>query len=174
MHGLACYPAGPTILNTKVRRHPRASPILDIGICRNSVIMPRLHLARVGVMAAVGRFAAADAGLYAQNSRVVVRTARHGLEIGEVLAPPDDVSDTAEVDGTIVRAMTVEDRLLEATSVQEQPGRLPGVPAAFGRARPLGMLDGRGTFVRRPDARVLFPRPRRRGRAVHRRTGRDL
>jgi len=75
--------------------------------------MARLHLARVGVMAAVGRFAAADAGLYPRNTRVIVRTAR-GLEIGEVLAPPDELGDAVDSDGTILRVMTIEDRLLES------------------------------------------------------------
>ena len=64
-------------------------------------------------MAAVGRFAAADAALYSRDTRVIVRTVR-GLEIGAVLAPPEDFGTTAERDGTILRVMTIEDRLLEA------------------------------------------------------------
>jgi hypothetical protein len=75
--------------------------------------MARLHLARVGAMAAVGRFAAADAGLYPRHSRVIVRTAR-GLEVAEVLAPPDELGDSTDSDGMILRAMTIEDRLLES------------------------------------------------------------
>jgi cell fate regulator YaaT (PSP1 superfamily) len=75
--------------------------------------MARLHLVRVGAMGAVGRFAVADAALYPRSARVIVRTAR-GLEIGEVLAPPDDVGDSVDNDGTILRAMSIEDRLLES------------------------------------------------------------
>ena len=75
--------------------------------------MARLHLVRVGAMSAVGRFAAVDANLYPRAARVIVRTAR-GLEIGEVLAPPDDESERVDSDGVILRTMTVEDRLLES------------------------------------------------------------
>jgi cell fate regulator YaaT (PSP1 superfamily) len=67
----------------------------------------------VGAMAAVGRFAAVDAALYPRGARVILRTAR-GLEIGEVMSPPDDLRGTSDGDGTILRAMTVEDRLLES------------------------------------------------------------
>jgi len=75
--------------------------------------MSRLHLVRVGALGAVGRFAAADAGLFSRDTRVVTRTER-GLELGTVLAPPDDHVDPALQDGTILRAMTIEDRLLES------------------------------------------------------------
>lgn len=64
-------------------------------------------------MGSVGRFRAADPVAYARGARVITRTAR-GLEIGEVLAPPDDASEPTESDGTILRSMSVEDRLLEA------------------------------------------------------------
>ena len=136
--------------------------------------MPRLHLARVGVMAAVGRFAAADAGLYARNSRVVVRTVR-GLEIGEVLAPPDDVSDTAEVDGTIVRAMTVEDRLLEARLSKNSRAAYLACQqrlAELGRSECL--MDVEHLFDGRTLVFYFLGHVAPRGRAVHRRTGRDL
>ena len=43
-------------------------------------------------MGQVGRFAAVDAVRYPRHSRVIVRT-RRGLEIGEVLSPPDDAND---------------------------------------------------------------------------------
>ena len=74
--------------------------------------MSRLHLVRVGTMGVVGRFDAAEAGLYTRHARVVVRTAR-GLEIGEVLAPPEELGSANDHEGTILRAMTIEDRLLE-------------------------------------------------------------
>ena len=63
-------------------------------------------------MSQVGRFAAIDAVRYPRRSRVIVRT-RRGLEIGEVLAPPD-ADDSATADGAILRGMTVEDELLGA------------------------------------------------------------
>jgi hypothetical protein len=75
--------------------------------------MSRSHLVRVGALGVVGRFDTAEADLYPRHARVVVRTGR-GVEIGEVLAPPEQQSETATSDGTILRAMTIEDRLLES------------------------------------------------------------
>ena len=81
--------------------------------------MTGVHLVRVGAMADVGAFGSADATRYPRDSRVIVRT-RRGLEIGQVLTPPDDIAPLASnavvatIDGTIVRGMTVEDGLLEA------------------------------------------------------------
>ena len=65
-------------------------------------------------MGQVGRFAAVDALRYPRRSRVIVRT-RRGLEIGDVLSPPDERDDSrAFADGDILRRMTVQDELLEA------------------------------------------------------------
>jgi cell fate regulator YaaT (PSP1 superfamily) len=65
-------------------------------------------------MGQVGRFAAFDAVRYPRHSRVVVRT-RRGLEIGDVLTPPDDRDeDRTFADGEILRGMTVQDDLLHA------------------------------------------------------------
>jgi cell fate regulator YaaT (PSP1 superfamily) len=65
-------------------------------------------------MGQVGRFAAVDAVRYPRHSRVVVRT-RRGLEIGDVLAPPDDRDEERTFeDGEILRGMTVQDDLLHA------------------------------------------------------------
>jgi cell fate regulator YaaT (PSP1 superfamily) len=84
--------------------------------------MSRYHLIRVGAMGQVGRFAAVDAVCYPRHSRVIVRT-RRGLEIGDVLAPPDDRSDAGDevhddgsafADGDLLRGMTIEDELLSA------------------------------------------------------------
>jgi cell fate regulator YaaT (PSP1 superfamily) len=80
--------------------------------------MSRFHLIRVGAMGLVGRFAALDAMRYPRHSRVIVRT-RRGLEIGDVLAPPDDFDGTRDdertfADGDLLRGMTVEDDLLQA------------------------------------------------------------
>ncbi len=76
--------------------------------------MSRYHLVRVGALGQVGRFAAVDAVRYPRHNRVIVRT-RRGLEIGRVLAEPDDRDDGRTfADGDILRGMTVEDDLLEA------------------------------------------------------------
>jgi cell fate regulator YaaT (PSP1 superfamily) len=65
-------------------------------------------------MGQVGRFAAVDAVRYPRHSRVVVRTKR-GLEVGDVLSPPDEREDArAFADGEILRGMTVQDDLLQA------------------------------------------------------------
>jgi cell fate regulator YaaT (PSP1 superfamily) len=76
--------------------------------------MSRFHLVRVGAMGQVGRFAAVDALRYPRHSRVIVRT-RRGLEIGDILSPPDDRDDSRTfADGDIIRRMTVQDELLQA------------------------------------------------------------
>lgn len=76
--------------------------------------MPRFHLIRVGAMGQVGRFTAVDAVRYPRHSRVIVRT-RRGLEVGSVLAEPDEADDgRAFADGDLLRGMTIEDELLEA------------------------------------------------------------
>lgn len=75
-------------------------------------------------MGQVGRFAAVDALRYPRHSRVIVRT-RRGLEIGEVLTPPDDRDDIREdgrafADGDLLRGMTIEDELLYARLEQHR------------------------------------------------------
>ena len=98
------------------------------------------HLVRVGALGHVGRFPAPDGIRYPRGTRVVCRTAR-GLELGEVLsnAPPaesdlsvpkwaDGLSKAAESgspvaetgspvaasDGSLVRALTSEDELVQS------------------------------------------------------------
>jgi cell fate regulator YaaT (PSP1 superfamily) len=79
--------------------------------------MPGCHLVRVGSVGHVGRFVAVDSSRYPRRSRVIVRTSR-GLEIGEVLTPPPDLSRSdepdAEIDGRILRGMTDSDELLSS------------------------------------------------------------
>ena len=70
-----------------------------------------MYLVRVGAMGHIGRFTPADAFHYDRGRRVIVRTQR-GLEIGEVLAQVDSEAQV-EGDGPLLRAMTVEDDLLE-------------------------------------------------------------
>jgi PSP1 C-terminal conserved region len=76
--------------------------------------MSRYHLIRVGAMGQVGRFVAVDSVRYPRRSRVVVRTKR-GLELGDVLSPPDDRDDNRSfADGDLLRGVTVQDELLQA------------------------------------------------------------
>jgi cell fate regulator YaaT (PSP1 superfamily) len=64
-------------------------------------------------MGQVGRFAAVDAVRYPRRSRVVVRT-RRGVELGEVLATPDERDDGHSfADGDLLRGVTVQDELLQ-------------------------------------------------------------
>lgn len=69
------------------------------------------HLVRVGLFGHVGRFSSSDGVRYMRRSSVICRTTR-GLEIGEVLA--DEEANGSEVDGVILRRVTVEDQLILA------------------------------------------------------------
>ena len=73
----------------------------------------RQHLVRIGALGHVGRFTAVDAVRYprAQPSR---GAHPRGLELGEVLAPPDGSPEGDTADGSIVRGVTAEDELLAA------------------------------------------------------------
>jgi cell fate regulator YaaT (PSP1 superfamily) len=71
------------------------------------------HVVRYGRLGHVGHFVAADAVRYPRRSRVVIRSPR-GLEIGEVLAQPEDEASVIDPDGQILRRMTIQDDLLEA------------------------------------------------------------
>lgn len=74
---------------------------------------PTDHLIRVGAMGHIGRFVSIDQNCYARRTDVIVRT-RRGLEVGRVLdAAPQGVSPEG-ADGEILRAMTLEDRLIAA------------------------------------------------------------
>jgi cell fate regulator YaaT (PSP1 superfamily) len=75
--------------------------------------MAQHHLVRIGALGTVGRFTAVDATHYPRHTRVIVRTGR-GLELGEVLAAPTDEVTSARADGSILRAVTVQDELLAA------------------------------------------------------------
>ncbi len=69
------------------------------------------HLVRWSAMGHVAAFSSADTARYPRGTRVVLRTER-GLELGEILAPQAE-SPTAPRAGTIIRAMTEQDHLLE-------------------------------------------------------------
>jgi len=81
-------------------------------------------IVRFGVLGHVGRFVPLDGRPYPRGTEVVCET-RRGLEIGKILAGVEaapaldaagkgagDVPSTISNDGTIVRAVTTEDRLL--------------------------------------------------------------
>src|SRR4051794_14534725 len=118
-----------------------------------AVSMPRFHLIRVGAMGQVGRFAAVDAVRYPRHSRVIVRT-RRGLEVGDVLAPPDDRDDSHTfADGDLLRGVTVQDELLQARLEKNRQEAYAacstmlaesGVSAALVDVEPL--FDGQGLF----------------------------
>jgi cell fate regulator YaaT (PSP1 superfamily) len=104
-------------------------------------------------MGQIGRFMAVDAVRYPRHSRVIVRT-RRGLEIGEVLAPPDDnANGLANADGDLLRGMTIEDELLVARLEKHRQAAYQacvklladsGVPAVLVDVEHL--FDGRGLF----------------------------
>jgi cell fate regulator YaaT (PSP1 superfamily) len=70
------------------------------------------HYVRIGLLGNVGCFAAADAQRYARGTRVICRTSR-GLEVGDVLAPLEEVAGGG-LDGALLRRVTVEDDLILA------------------------------------------------------------
>jgi cell fate regulator YaaT (PSP1 superfamily) len=104
-------------------------------------------------MGQVGRFAAVDALRYPRHSRVIVRT-RRGLEIGDVLSPPDDRDDSRTfADGDILRRMTIQDELLQARLEKHRQDAYDacaallhksGIPAVLVDVEHL--FDGQGLF----------------------------
>jgi cell fate regulator YaaT (PSP1 superfamily) len=93
------------------------------------------HLVRVGALGAIGRFTSVDATVYPRYTPVIVRTGR-GLEVGEVLAPPDESNDVAAGDGSLLRRLTVEDQLLLA---RLQRNRDEALAACTDRLREAGL-----------------------------------
>jgi hypothetical protein len=104
-------------------------------------------------MGQVGRFAAVDSVRYPRHSRVVLRT-RRGLEVGDVLSPPDDRDESRDfADGEILRGMTVQDDLLQARLEKHRQAAYAacttmlgdsGVPAVLVDVEHL--FDGQGLF----------------------------
>jgi hypothetical protein len=104
-------------------------------------------------MGQVGRFAAVDAVRYPRRSRVIVRT-RRGLEVGDVLSPPDDTEDGRTfADGELLRGVTVQDDLLLARLEKNRHAAYAacsamlaenGVPAVLVDVEHL--FDGQGLF----------------------------
>ena len=104
-------------------------------------------------MGQVGRFAAVDAMRYPRHARVIVRT-RRGLEIGEVLAPPDERDDGRSFpDGDLLRGMTVEDELLSARLEKHRHDAYDACATLLAQHQPSAALvdvehlfDGQGLF----------------------------
>jgi len=109
------YARGKPPWDDATQRGPRgcAPGILRHRIAHSNHSMGRQHLVRVGSLGHIGRFTAVDAVRYPRHARVVVRTGR-GLELAEVLAPPDDEPEQTSADGSILRGVTPEDELLQA------------------------------------------------------------
>ena len=108
--------------------------------------MSNEHLVRIGVMGLVGRFRAVDATRYRRGWRVVVRT-RRGMELGHVLSVADPMATESDVDGQILRVMTVEDELL-AERIERDRRKACDACAAF--------LDERGIAAVLVDVEHLF------------------
>jgi hypothetical protein len=115
--------------------------------------MSHYHLVRVGAMGQVGRFAAVDAVRYPRRSRVVVRT-RRGLELGEVLSPPEDSDDGRTFsDGDLLRGVTVQDELLQARLERNRQEAYAACAAMLADSQTSAVLvdvehlfDGQGLF----------------------------
>jgi cell fate regulator YaaT (PSP1 superfamily) len=110
------------------------------------------YLVRVGSMGSIGRFRAADATGYRRGVRVIARTDR-GLEIGEVLSDDEQAgTDGAASDGTILRPMSVEDRLLEARLESRRDEAFEACAAEVAdRSLPVTLMDLEHLF----DGRTL-------------------
>jgi cell fate regulator YaaT (PSP1 superfamily) len=103
-------------------------------------------------MGLVGRFRAVDAVSYPRHRRVIVRT-RRGLEIGEILAPPNGDGDPDNTDGDILRGVTVEDELLQARLEKHRQEAYQACAALLAEHRVPAVLvdvehlfDGQGLF----------------------------
>jgi len=99
----------------------------------------RQHLVRVGALGHVALFTAVDAVRYPRLARVVVRTGR-GLELGEVLAGPDESAEPAPSAGSIVRGVTIEDQLLEARLLKNSQAAFEACTARLSAARSSAVL----------------------------------
>jgi cell fate regulator YaaT (PSP1 superfamily) len=111
----------------------------------------RQHLVRVGALGHVGRFTAVDAVRYPRHTRVVVRTGR-GLELGEVLVPPEGADDGA-ADGSILRGVTPEDQLLAARLEKHRQAALEACSARLVELQlPAVLMDVEHLF----DGRTLL------------------
>ena len=104
-------------------------------------------------MGQVGRFAAVDSMRYPRRSRVIVRT-RRGLEVGDVLSPPDDRDDGRSFpDGELLRGVTVQDELLQARLERNRQEAYEACATMLAESRTSAVLvdvehlfDGQGLF----------------------------
>ena len=73
--------------------------------------MRPIHFVRVGVLGHVGRFVGIDQTIHPRGRRVICRT-RRGTEVGEVLSSSVSENRYESADGSLLRAVTVEDDLV--------------------------------------------------------------
>lgn len=105
-----------------------------------------LHLVRAGALGQIGGYLAAEAVAYPRASRVVLRTGR-GLELGEVLCPPDGESlesqmSDVEACGTILRRVSIEDELLEARLLKNRQSALEACTRCIDeKGLPITLMD---------------------------------
>jgi cell fate regulator YaaT (PSP1 superfamily) len=107
--------------------------------------MSRVHFVRFGLHGHLGRFVSSEAVRHRRGARVLVRSSR-GLELGQVLATPED-EPAAEIDGALVRGVTIEDELLAARLERD---RVAAVDDCQRR------LDAAGIPALLLDAELLF------------------
>lgn len=125
-------------------------------------VQNRQHLVRVGALGTIGQFTSVDAVRYPRGTRVVVRTGR-GLEIGEVLAEPEDgrsadletepAVEHGHSDGSILRGVTIEDDLLLARLERNRAEAYEACARRLAELdQPVALMDVEQLF----DARTLI------------------
>ena len=92
---------------------PNGEPRTTFPKLEGLTLPNHIHYVRVGVLGHIGRFRAIDGQIHPRGRRVICRTQR-GLELGEVLKPAGSDQNPLNTDGSLLRAVTVEDDLLIA------------------------------------------------------------
>lgn len=104
--------------------------------------MQRTHVVRFGTLGHVGRFASTVHDPLPRGLRVVVQTGR-GIETGEVLTLAETTqTDESNIDGTLLRAMTSEDELLDARLQQNRQAAIEQCSARIAELElPVNLVD---------------------------------
>ncbi len=123
----------------KVSNHDKSALDMSIQVLTS---MQLTHVVRFGTLGHVGRFSSRDHDPFPRGHRVVVQTGR-GIETGEVLTLEEThQADDSSLDGTLLRAMTVEDELLDA---RLQQNRLTAIEQCSARITelelPVSLID---------------------------------
>ncbi len=118
-----------------------------------AIVMPSVHLVRVGVHGHVLPFRSVDATRYGRATRVLVRTTR-GIECGEVLAhvevresEPENGQRPVGRGGELLRRMGVEDELLQARLLRNREEAIDACT---------GLIAQRGLSAVLLDVEILF------------------